>query len=184
MARLLDEALLAQLEAAWQAQGAEIGTVLAAGLSDEAMTALVEPLGLTLPEEARRWWGWHDGVTVTTPFGWDIGADVGFYSLAQAIEQYHEERSAANEGQWPDAWLPLTYFRNGPLVIACSAEDVAVVHRVNWGVGVFPGGDSMGEVVALWIEMIETGAWSWNHEGYWDLDRSRAPERAQGMHVV
>jgi hypothetical protein len=59
--RVLDHELLADLEAAWRSQGAEIAGLLAPGLGDEAMAALLQPLGLTLPEEARIWWGWHDG---------------------------------------------------------------------------------------------------------------------------
>ena len=34
---------------------------LGPGLSDAEMDALTEPVGIILPEEARVWWGWHDG---------------------------------------------------------------------------------------------------------------------------
>jgi hypothetical protein len=83
--RVLDQALPDELEAAWRAHGAEIATVLAPGLSDDPITALVEPLGPTLPAEARSWWGRHDGVTATTVFGWEIGPEVGFSSLAKLL---------------------------------------------------------------------------------------------------
>jgi hypothetical protein len=182
--RILDGELLTELEAAWQSQGAEIAGVLAPGLSDEAMAALVEPLGLTLPAEARIWWGWHDGVTVTTPYGWEIGPDIGFYSLAQAVEQYREERESVNEGDWPNSWLPFTNFRRGPLIIDCQADERAIVHRVNWEVGHFPGADSMGELVALWLEAMDTGVWSWNPEGAWHRAIDLAPPRMADMHVI
>jgi hypothetical protein len=42
--------------------GAPIVDHLQPGLSDEQMDELTAPLGLSLPVEARRWWGWHDGV--------------------------------------------------------------------------------------------------------------------------
>jgi hypothetical protein len=184
MARLLDTTLLDRLEAAWRAQGAEIMSVLAPGLGDRAMRRALEPLGIDLPEEARRWWGWHNGVTVQTPHGWEIGPEVGFYSLEQAIRQYFEERASVNEGEWPDHWLPLTRFSHGPLVIDCGDPQTAVVYRVDWEIDDFRAADSMGAMVELWLDMFDTGAWSWNPAGYWNRDLALAPARAQGAHVV
>ena len=183
--RVLDQALLGELEASWRAQGADIAEILAPGLGDDAITALVGPLGLTLPEEARIWWGWHDGVTEATANGWQIGPSLGFYSLAEAVDEYRWIDDNMEERDFPRSWLPLTADEGGPLAVDCAADPVvAPVKSIDFEVDIFPGGDSLGDVVELWIEAMSTGAWSWNPAGYWDRDLDRAPARASRMHVL
>jgi hypothetical protein len=184
MTRTLDPSLLEQLESAWREQGAEIAGVLAPGLSGPEIDELVAPLGLHLPEEARLWWGWHNGVTVETARGWDIGPDIGFYSLAQAVAELDEYPLSGGNDLAPSTWLPLTHAPGGYLALDSAGPVVAPVHRVDVETGFLTGADSMGDLVALWIDTIEAGAWSWNPAGYWDRDPDRAPERAAKMYVI
>jgi hypothetical protein len=61
--RVLDDALLDELGGRWRDLGAPISDALRPGLTDAEIGALTAPLGLVLPEEARRWWRWHDGAS-------------------------------------------------------------------------------------------------------------------------
>ena len=53
---LLDQALLDQFDARLRALGAAIVDAWAPGLTDDQIDALVCPIGIDLPEEARVWW--------------------------------------------------------------------------------------------------------------------------------
>jgi cell wall assembly regulator SMI1 len=184
MTRTLDQSLLERLEASWRKEGAEIADALAPGLTESEIDGLVEPLGLRLPKEARLWWGWHNGVTVETARGWDIGPDIGFFSLAQAVAELDEYPLSGGNELAPPTWLPLAYAPGGYLALDSAGPDLAPVQRVDIETGFLAGAESMGDLVALWIETIEAGAWSWNPAGYWDKDLDRAPERAANMYVI
>lgn len=181
MARLLDTALLAELEATWQEAGAQIADVLAPGLSDGQIDELMAPTGLRLPDEARRWWGWHNGVTEKARHGWDIGRQILFFSLSEALEDFGELFGGGGESA-PATWLPWVRAAGGWVAIDCGQPDIAPVYRVDVESGMFGAADSMGEAVSLWIEMYKSGGWSLNPNGWgWDLDLERAPERAHRL---
>jgi hypothetical protein len=82
--RLLTEHLLEELAERWRALRAPIADSLRPGLSDAEMDALVSPLGLRLPHEARVWWGWHDG-TDSDLLSHGIGNQIVPLRLAQAV---------------------------------------------------------------------------------------------------
>ncbi|HME01982.1 MAG TPA: hypothetical protein VKG38_03000, partial [Solirubrobacteraceae bacterium] len=81
---------------------------------------ITRPLGLVLSEEARLWWGWHDGSS-----GWWRGNCLGFCgdgftSLERAVKLATELRGVAEEfteevdeaGELLDrAWLPFAETR-------------------------------------------------------------------------
>lgn len=83
--RLLNPELLDELEFRWREQGAFVANALRPGLSDDDIDRLTEPAGLTLPLEARRWWGWHDGADPQIPgIAAELGPAKAFLSLAEA----------------------------------------------------------------------------------------------------
>lgn len=180
MARILDCELLEELEAAWRGAGAQIVGVLAPGLSDERIDELMTPLGLSLPEEARRWWGWHNGVTNKAPYGWDIGRQILFFSLQEALQELDDPFHGGGEPA-PQTWIPWVRAAGGWLAIDCAQPDNTPVHRLDREGGIFHAADSIGEAVELWLEMYKTGGWSMNAGGWWDLDLDRAPERAMRL---
>jgi cell wall assembly regulator SMI1 len=181
MPRELGSVLLNELEAAWRAAGAQIADVLAPGLSDERIDELMAPTGRRLPQEARRWWGWHNGVTEKAPYGWDIGRQVLFLSLEEALEESGETFGAGGEVAEP-TWFPWVQAAGGFIAIDCADAEIASTLRLDYESGTYAGAASLGETVEIWLEMYSTGGWSMNSAGgYWDLDLDRAPERAMRL---
>jgi hypothetical protein len=71
--RYLDTELLAEFEAVLGELRVPITRVWRPGLDDASIDALLEPLGIQLPEEARRWWRWRNGVVPGTRGpDWDL----------------------------------------------------------------------------------------------------------------
>ncbi len=83
----LSDELLDQLERRWRDQGAIVARLLRPGLTDEEMDAVTAPLGIHLPREARRWWGWHDGARPPAPGARpaELGPSRWFMPLADAV---------------------------------------------------------------------------------------------------
>lgn len=179
---LLDDALLGELEQRWRSQGAFIAGALRPGLNDEQMNELVAPLGLHLPREARRWWGWHDGAR---PQGRSAAAELGptheFLPLAKAVakcamirEIVLPLRDSENDYSWKWSWLPIDRAK-APMVIDCSVADEDPVPARSFffedpDAGA-EGARSMGELVTIWIEAIDCGAWRYNRqEDHWEYD--------------
>jgi cell wall assembly regulator SMI1 len=179
MTALLDDALLGRLEAAWRERGALIADHLAPGLTDDEMRRLVEPLGIGLPLEARRWWGWHDGVTTTAARAHYIGPDFGILSLGEAVQLYETIRLSVDpdEISWKPTWMPIVSWSRGDLAIDCTAADETPVpvHAVDWEVGVFAA-PAMREMVDAWLAVMANGGWRWERsENYWRVDTAKLP---------
>src|SRR4051794_40938184 len=117
MPRLLDKPLLEELHQLWHQQGAEVAGALAPGMADEDMDALTEPLCFRLQGEPRTWWGWHNGVLVSTPRGWDVGPDFGIYSLPQAIDEFLAQPLGGGGKSAPDTWFPFGMAPGGWIVL-------------------------------------------------------------------
>lgn len=135
---LLDLDLLETLLACWVEQDAPILRNLRPGLSDAEMDELAAPLGITLCDEARVWWGWHDGAKTRRPGRNDrsIGSiSVRYIPLAEAItlaREGHEIAEKVARGQtgipaeprywWDPSWLPITPVSRGSIVLDCAVE--------------------------------------------------------------
>jgi hypothetical protein len=198
-APLLDADLLAVLESRWRDQRWPGLERRRPGLRDDEIDAGTAPLGLRLPLEARRWWGWHDGIAIAPgdlrkqhEFG---GPGFVYLTLAAAVELYAEMRRIANEvagpGEplsqdelWDPSWFPVTKAYNGGIVACdCSAPSAArtPIRAVHWKNGVVGEirARSFGEMVSWWIDALDRGAWCYDLEtGNWlydweQLDRER-----------
>jgi cell wall assembly regulator SMI1 len=181
--RLLDDALLNDLEQRWRDRGAFIAGALLPGLSDEEIDALTEPVGLQLPAEARRWWAWHDGASPQVP-GLDIAATLGpvreFRPLAHAVRDCQQWRELMDEDDpcgWKHGWLPIDGNKR-PTVFDCGgAFDAPVPVRSYFVEDPTAGQDgveSIGELVSIWIRAIDSGAWSYERAGdQWRYDHGR-----------
>jgi hypothetical protein len=72
MATPLTHELLRELESRWRPKNAQVLRAMDVGLIDQQIDQLL-PAALTLPEEARLWWRWRDGVGKTGLSG-EIGS--------------------------------------------------------------------------------------------------------------
>ena len=127
---ILDLALLDQFDARLRALGAAIVDMWAPGLSDDAIDALVGPIGIELPEEARVWWRWHNGVKAGAPRRERcILHERELYSLESALDGCTEWWGALPElwamnkkllrpvGELPVIWIDVGGPRQEPVAI-------------------------------------------------------------------
>jgi|tagenome__1003787_1003787.scaffolds.fasta_scaffold20962551_6 cell wall assembly regulator SMI1 len=178
--------LLEALADRWRRLGAPIIENLRPGLSDAEIDALTHPLGISLPDEARTWFRWHDGVALDPGRPERrIGAlMMEFIPLAEAVRDYQDGRAvlvgAGGEGaleDWPTSWFPITAQGCGDVVVCeCSVpRDAATpIHVFRWDEpDPRPAAGSFGEMVALWIEAIDSARWVYDAaRRSWYLDDS------------
>jgi hypothetical protein len=170
MARFLDEELLNTLEEHWRRVGAGFVERLPAGLPDEEMDPLTERLGFRLPEEARRWYRWHDGSD-----GYDVTSYRMLHSLAEDVEQ--TTWLTGMDPYWRDGWLHVMS-EKPCITFDCRVADDEPVPVWHYYQGFeFPPRpmfDSIGDMVLFWIELIDDGHLRWERGRGW---RMREPVR-------
>ena len=178
--------LLEALADRWRLLGAPIIENLRPGLSDAEIDALTHPLGITLPGEARTWWSWHDGVgsDAGRPEHKIGGLMMELIPLAEAVRDYQDGRAllvdAGGEGaleDWPTSWFPITAQGHGDVVVCqCGVPRNAAtpIHVFHWDQpDPRPAANSFGELIALWIEAIDSGRWVYDApRRSWYLDDS------------
>lgn len=191
MPLLLTGQLLDELQARWRREGAIVAEVLRPGLEIGVIERAMRPLGLTLPLEARLWWGWHDGTERTT-HSQAIGLDLLFLPLERAVSNYQRQmdiaRRVANgdldpDEIWPPGWFPLISKLNGS-VIACDCsvrdDEPTPIHHYDHEFpdqALEPVAESLGDLVGRWIDALDSGAWRFNHAlGVWDREPDRLPD--------
>jgi len=192
----LDAEMLQALEQRLARHHAAIATTLREGCSRDAIDTRTADLGMTLPDEAARWWQWHDGSTTAG----EILADFRVLSLTEACDWYRFVRGEAEanvalhgaghgisdpDQLWP-AWLfPILSSSSGTVAVDCRGNDTAPVHYVIAEEG--PTGnpviDSLGRLVRWWIEAIDEGVWQLDHLGAFasHRDRLEPDRRASGL---
>jgi cell wall assembly regulator SMI1 len=187
--------LLETLKQRWEDNGAPIVGALSPGLPDNEIDARTQELGLSLPDEARLWWGWHDGVPPDAGEArWMGGYE--YLQLEEAVRLHRYWSDLAREmadlamtpeladvaSWWDPSWFPITQTVSGAaLVCDCSVErpEPSPIRLIDWE---FPETfakpivPSFGKLVAGWIEQLDVGAWSFNRErGRWDYREDRLP---------
>jgi hypothetical protein len=166
---VFDQHLAQRFEAVLRSVSATITDSWAPGLTDEQIDAATVPLDLDLPEEARAWWRWHNGVgpDIRGPH-WDLVPNRPLFHLEMALEGYADERAYMLEQEGADQRLmavgdrPYIYFdcsgdRRAPVPI--YSGDHGYAQRL-----VLP---SIGELVQIWIDLIEQGIWTTAADGTW-----------------
>jgi cell wall assembly regulator SMI1 len=174
--RLLTAELLGQLDQRLRDLNAPITKIWRPGLTDDRMDELTAEIGLTLPTEARAWWGWHDGVEhgaiVPQPAigdGWIPlslveavrGAIVSRgLSAGLAADGFDDPRS-----QWSASWIALCG-NPSPERLACEcavpagAPSPAIYYDPEGEDDPqIPKAPSIGEVIHHWIEALDDGTW-------------------------
>ena len=174
--RLLDRQLLDCFERRLRAEGALIVDGWAPGLNDREIDALLQPLGIDLPEEARVWWRWHNGTSVDhrSPAA-EISPFRALRSLEQVADFYAFERDTLVQlegadgrlrpvSEQPEIYFDCTVSRDEPVPVI-SSPDSSGPHRV-----VLP---SIGELVRAWIDLLDRGIWATNPDGTWAIEPNR-----------
>lgn len=178
MTAFLDDQLLDEFTRALTSAGAAITHTWAPGLSDAEIDALIEPHDLVLPEEARRWWRWHNGcVEGTRPPRTDILPRRALKSLEETLALYAEAKDTDRDVYGADRWLSpvsdvprLWFVCSGAVhepVPICMQEDVDDPEAV------LP---SIGELVRTWTELIDTSAFTTDANGDWEWHFERIPQ--------
>jgi len=194
--------------------GAPIADHLQPGLSNPQMDALTRPIGITLTNEARVWWGWRNGVpaSVGAAGNWVARMVNGAFDhlpLEEAVLNHARQRALGEEfGRdidpppefhdrpadywWEPAWLPLLKTQHGALIACdCTAPEVwgTPILYVDWGAF----GDavrrrrarSIGEMVTWWIEAFDQGAVRYvAAEGRWEHHWERLGPEQQRSQLV
>jgi len=171
---------LQQLEERWREVGAPIVANLRSGLTESEIDTLTAPLGLQLPDEARTWWRWHDGVSADVPLRDDraVGVFWPYQPLAEVVErclrwrEISDQVAAGGEPRWfLSTWLPIS--SEDPLAILvcdCGSEAGAPtpIRRITPPEGQPPPEPlcaSFDELVQRWIAAIDCGLWTYEPPG-------------------
>lgn len=178
---ILSDALLEALWSRWHGEGWPGVDWLRPGLSGDEIDAMTAPLGIRLPGEPRRWWGWHDGVVapkdvprerfalgaVGFPFLPLAEASIHCRRLREAAIRTNDPEVGTPDETWHPTWFPFTIAVYGAtLAIDCSDPDTdrTPIRVVDWADGLM--GDvvagSVGELVSIWIDAIDLGAWRYD----------------------
>lgn len=174
---LLDDALLDRFEAALRGVGAVIVDHLAPGVDDARIDELLAPHGIDLPEEARVWWRWRNGVLPGTPRTFEqIAPSRDLRSLETVVYQYKQSWELMLDGGVVKMLEP---FSAKPVIfLDCKVpRDAPIpIHSLNdWTEDprlVLP---SFGELIATWIEYIDRGVFSTSTNGTWVWDHENVP---------
>jgi hypothetical protein len=184
--RLLDDGLLDELARAVRDAGVLGTEAWAPGLSDEEIDALLEPHDLDLPEEARRWWRWHNGyVEGTGPTGWvGVAPNRPLLTLAEALDLYAATKDESRQVWGADRWL-MVFIDAPSIYFDCSGpRDAPVPIRTQQDIDTpEPVLPSIGEMIALWIELIDTGVSTIDADGEWEWDFEKVPQRIRDLGI-
>jgi cell wall assembly regulator SMI1 len=182
---MLTEQLLDRLSATWRAHGAPGEEALAPGRIVTSFTSDDGNLHVELPAELRTWWAWHDGPVEARAGEWIIGlslqqmssrvsCDWWQWSMARAQDLAADAPAGTPNADpdywWRPSWIPLASDGSGYIVADCDlgGPDVAPIRRIEWGpdldVIARPRTDSFGQLVEWWIEAIELGIWTYDHD--------------------
>jgi hypothetical protein len=196
--RMLTTERLEQLKLRWEKLGL-VGVLdyLRPALTDAEMDALTEPLGIVLPDEARVWWGWHDG---TNPLGIHpirgeqfamLAPGRIFLPLGHAVQQCQRLREVIWEDKEPHdlwrQWLPLNTVED-PTILDCAADAPARVFKLEFQfqdrrIGL----PTLGALIDAYIEAFDAGVWWLEQPGdidsRWQQDLDKAEQRF-GAHTL
>jgi hypothetical protein len=160
---------------------APVADNLAPGLSDEEIDALLEPVGITLPEEARVWWRWRNGPDPAAPFASTRFAHRGFISLQNEAGYYSDRLEYDGEELGFGGMLqPVTERTEIFFYCRVDRDETVPVYEGPQGEPPELLLPSIGALVRRWTEVLESGYVSAvTPDGVWHFDDERAPSEDQ-----
>lgn len=159
--------LLSRLDARLRDGGALMAEAFAPGLTDEQIDELLLPAGITLPEEARVWCRWHNGIRKDASPNAHSFAWRELLSLEYAVEWYEMFRGMNFEAWGVDGLLcplgekPRIYFdcsgpTDEPVPIYAQNDETEAPGMVL---------GSIGDLVLAMLEYFELGIWTIDTDG-------------------
>lgn len=182
----LDTGLLERFDAKLRTLGAPIVDAWAPGLDDEEIDAVLLPLGIDLPEEARVWWRWHDGPRAeAAPIARHLFGGREALALRMEADVYASEGETMKEVWGVEKLLspvtdkPAIYFgcggrRDDPVPIY-TQNDVEAPSEVL---------ASIGELVLAWVDLMDRGVWIPRADGGLDTRWEKVPDSIVEMGIV
>lgn len=189
--------LLERLDRLLNQSESPVAAGLRPGLAAREIEERMRPVELALPLEAQVWWQWHDGVDHVAPGWWvplheQIGdSNLALLQLSEAVDKYWDYRRLAVRAE-PDSperlfrrsWFPILRFDGHPAVIQCgsSADVSGPLRLIEWQDELFDEvrAPSLTALVAVWVELLETGVWKWTGDGW----RSSLPHTHPKMRLA
>lgn len=162
--QLLDVHLLEELDRRLRAQGVPWVDERPAGLSDEEIDRIAAPLGYVLPEEARRWYRWHDGSDgfeltmsrVQTPLEQDVGDTIYFRDM----DDFWRPRWLKAMNEKPYILFDCSGDREDPVPVWYYDYEQAEPTRPRFA--------SIGEMVSFWIRLVDESYLTFDApQGFW-----------------
>ena len=190
----LDHNMLASYEAELRGQGVPVHQWLRPGLTSTEVDALVAPIAVELPAEAKLWWEWHDGPI--EQMEWEaLGPNLPFRDLTRTIERYRDMRQFVMteldpdgpprddpDWWWHPTWLPFAGDGKFLLGLDCSgAVDAPVPLRsIVWSDQDDEWRKSWHHPLGRWspgvLEALLNGGWTWDQAtNRWKVDARLVP---------
>jgi cell wall assembly regulator SMI1 len=168
------------------------------GLSDAEIDAALQPLGLTLPEEARVLWRWHDGVPRELELRNPLGATRNLLlPTAHAVREANEclevravnlrELGTDSDPRYDPQWLPFFGADRGWMVDCSVGRDAPTPLRaLSWEDPEAPPvrAQSLGEAVVVWMTALDSGGWEWDRDAGWVRHPERMPPELRDSALV
>lgn len=185
---LLSGEMLAEYGDRLRVQGLPIDEHSYPGLETDEINRALAPLRLRLPAEACILWEWKNGAS----WQWRqrlFGPGKEILPLVESVKLYRQCRKTVEENvdpdvpllsdphiRWAPSWLPITGPQL-PIVIDCAVaeQDPTPVRFIDfqdieWSREV--KAESLGQMVAWWIEALDRGAWRWDvQQARWTVHR-------------
>jgi hypothetical protein len=180
---VLDDRLLNELTRALHSSGVATES-WAPGLSDAEIDVLLRPHDLDLPEEAQRWWRWHNGYLEGTRPPWvGVTPNRPLLSLQEVLELYAESKDGDRQIWGADRWL-MVFVDRPSIYFDCSGpHDAPVPIRTQEDIDApEPVLPSIGEMVKLWTELIDASVYTTDPGGTWDFDKVPQHVRDLGIY--
>jgi hypothetical protein len=194
--RHLDQALLDMLYERWAERKLPILNHLRPGLIDAQIDELTAPLGITMPEEARVWWRWHDGAELNPNrnFKGDFGPNHYYMPLGQCVQMCARgrdglafDRENPDTWYWVSGWFPFTTVGTLTLIDTGVSRDDPVPVRAYFPQDGEPypiGLPSIGMLIEAYIDAMDRGVWIWLDDqqrlGY-DFDKVTPEDEQLGL---
>ena len=165
---LLDEFAVVSLRS-----GFDLDETCNPGIGRQEIIDAWAPQGITPPEEAIVWWGWHNGYRMHTTNKYPGIAQI---SVDQSVRGYASMPKGDGEYSWNPRWILLWH---NVAMDTAPTDRAPLVRATDGGMGTYPDDTdkqvmSMCTPVTMWLTCRENG-WTVFTPEKWTYDQERIP---------